>query len=391
MPIVVAGRMLPLGELVEVQRSVIDPARLDPAEPVDLFSIPAYDELHAPQRTTAGAIKSIKQEVGIGSVLVSRINPHIPRVWYAGELSAARALASTEFICLQAGPLVLPQYLHVACSSPYFARELARHVSGTSSSHQRVKVRDCLDIPVQLPSLEEQRRIGDLVIQLEQKASIARAHAAAAMSLLTGQFAKEFPAVFRNGQPLSHHVTVASGVSYRSEELRQSNQALVTLKCFGRDGLFRETGLKGWQGEPRPDQIVSAADVVVAQTDLTQAGDVLGRALLVPPSERYERLAVSLDVAIVRAEAALTTPFVIALLRQPEFRRYCKAHANGTTVLHLPRAAIPSFPFAPPSARRIARFSETVSPLIERYLLTYRERVLAKDLRSRVIFDALPG
>ena len=70
-----------LGDLAQVVRIHADP-RDFPNETVDLYSIPAFDESGMPERVTASSIKSSKLVVPDGSVLISKLNPHIPRVWF---------------------------------------------------------------------------------------------------------------------------------------------------------------------------------------------------------------------------------------------------------------------------------------------------------------------
>ena len=98
-----AGTAVALAELVEVSRTVTDPQALADTE-VDLFSIPAFDSVGRPERVVASLIKSGKSLVDAESVLLSRLNPRIPRLWHVVPDPARPALCSTEFMVLRPSP-----------------------------------------------------------------------------------------------------------------------------------------------------------------------------------------------------------------------------------------------------------------------------------------------
>jgi type I restriction enzyme S subunit len=370
----------PLGELAEVCHDVHDPAQFGDQQ-VDLFSIPAFDQYRGPQRISAATIKSAKLLLAEPCVLVSRLNPHIPRTWRVIPDPAVPALASPELTALRAVSCS-NDYLYAACQTKEFQRELATRVTGTSTSHQRVKRQDLLSIPIPLPPHDAQEHIATVVAALERRRAISERMAALTDALLRELFRRRFPEVFNGDAELGGFVDLTTGVSYRSSELGGEGQALVTLKSFGRDGTYQESGLKAWSGEPKASQRLDEGDVVVAHTDLTQAAEVLGRAVVVRRSSRYKRLVASLDMAVIRPRLPLTRAFVLGMTRQPEFRQYCRSHANGTTVLHLSRRAVPAFRFTIPAKEAVAAYSNDVQPLLGRQLLADDERLALQRLQE---------
>lgn len=139
-------RTVPLSDLAAVSRVLVPPEEFCD-EFVDHYSIPAFDEGRMPAIESGGAIKSSKFAIPSGSVLVSRLNPRIPRVWLP-RIRKYRAVCSTEFLVLTPKRGVTVEYLHALLDSRLFAEELASRVTGTSGSHQRVRPADALDIPV---------------------------------------------------------------------------------------------------------------------------------------------------------------------------------------------------------------------------------------------------
>ena len=89
---------------------------------------------------------------------------------------------------------------------------------------------------------------------------------------------------------LGEFLNVIKGCSYKSEDLKESDKALITLKSINRDGGFNQKGYKEYVGDYKEEQIVKDGDIVVAQTDLTQAAEVIGTPAIVNSLNRYNEL-----------------------------------------------------------------------------------------------------
>jgi type I restriction enzyme S subunit len=139
-----APRQRSIGELVTMSRNQLRPEQFA-SELVEHFSLPAFDEGRMPERCAGTAIKSNKFQVRGPAVLVSKLNPHIPRVWYAEPSYEQTALASTEFVILEPTAECMPTVLWAACAGSEFTSAVAERVTGTTGSHQRVTPQDVLD------------------------------------------------------------------------------------------------------------------------------------------------------------------------------------------------------------------------------------------------------
>lgn len=182
-----------------------------------------------------------------------------------------------------------------------------------------------------------------------------------------------------------------SGRSYASRDLKSSPVALVTLKSFQRGGGYRTDGLKPYTGPYGAHQVVEAGEIIVARTDVTQAAEVIGRAARVLPNKEFERLVASLDVLIVRPKGAMTREYLYYLLGSPDYVNHAVAHTNGTTVLHLDAAALPSYRFPMPPQGLIQRFSEVAAATWERIVLNEQESQALAALRDLLLPKLLSG
>ena len=97
------------------------------------------------------SIKSNKFLIPSYCVLVSKINPRIPRVWLPTVTHAERAIGSTEFLVLLPRPPYSREYVYSIVSLPEFLADMATRAVGTSTSHQRLNPNDFMSSPVLVP------------------------------------------------------------------------------------------------------------------------------------------------------------------------------------------------------------------------------------------------
>jgi type I restriction enzyme, S subunit len=109
-----------------------------PSELFEHFSLPAFDSGQQPVLEPGAGIKSNKTIVPEGAILLSKLNPEIPRVWWPNARGEHRQIASTEFLTftpIEGFPQCL---LYSLFSDDAFRQRLEGMVTGTSKSHQRV-------------------------------------------------------------------------------------------------------------------------------------------------------------------------------------------------------------------------------------------------------------
>lgn len=134
---------VPLSELANASRSTVNPAAFG-SDPVLHFSLPACD-LGVPELVTVPSdIKSSKFKLDEPCVLVSKLNPRIPRIWDVPSLPAMMSLSSTEFVVLTPRFGSSTSVLAAALDDLRFSVALQGKVAGTSGSHQRVKPAELL-------------------------------------------------------------------------------------------------------------------------------------------------------------------------------------------------------------------------------------------------------
>lgn len=126
-----------IGDFAQLKKGSVNPGS-QPEATFEHFSLPSFDAGQRPIFELGDSIKSNKTPVTPDAVLLSKLNPHIPRIWLPVECGA-NAVCSTEFLVFVPTGIGSRELIYCAFSSPDFIARLQQLVTGTSNSHQRIK------------------------------------------------------------------------------------------------------------------------------------------------------------------------------------------------------------------------------------------------------------
>jgi len=299
------------------------------------------------------------------------------------------ARVSQHVAIVRSNGRVVPGFLQKWLSLPAMKDFMLGHSAG--GTRKAITKGHLLSFPLPLPPIEEQQAIATTLGALDDKIESNRRSVRLIEKLLVLEFQKllcKEPVEYRR---LSDLATITKGVSYKSVDLQTSTTSLVTLKSFDRKGGYKVDGLKQYTGPYKPQQVIQPGEVVVAQTDLTQGAEVVGRAVRVPADSSADVLVASLDLAIVRPTSAITREYLLGLLVDEAFREHCRSRTSGTTVLHLAGDAIPSYMAPIASASSQESFSTLSRPLLAKADSLNAETVGLAKLRDALMPELLSG
>jgi type I restriction enzyme S subunit len=157
-----------IGHIVTLRKDSIDPS-LSPEETFDHYSIPAFDAGKSPAKELGSSIKSQKFLIGEDDLLVSKLNPSIPRVWIPFSSSARRSICSTEFLVCQASTDVGRALAYCLASSDSITEVMTGLAGGTSNSHQRIRPSDFLALDCCIGPQKVRSAFSDVVEPLLRK------------------------------------------------------------------------------------------------------------------------------------------------------------------------------------------------------------------------------
>lgn len=123
----------------------------------ELYSVPCFEAKY-PEIVKGAEIGSTKVLVNKGDVLISKINPHLNRVWCVPQFTEHRMIASSEWIIVR-NPEINQSYLVYVLQSAYFLDKMLSNTSGVGGSLTRAKPYEVKKYEIPLPPLNEQSRI----------------------------------------------------------------------------------------------------------------------------------------------------------------------------------------------------------------------------------------
>lgn len=162
-----------LADAVDLLRDVVDP-QLEPDTIFQHYSLPAYDAGRKAIREPGGGIRSSKMAVPRGSVLLSKLNPGIERVWLPDIRPDDRAICSTEFLVLRPRIGVGRGFVYEFLRSAPFRNTLTSLVTGTTGSHQRAQAQAILQVRLRLPGPSRAPQFERLVGPMLDRIAVAR-------------------------------------------------------------------------------------------------------------------------------------------------------------------------------------------------------------------------
>ena len=116
------------------------------------YSLPAFDNGEVPSYDLSETILSNKTAVRKYSVLFSKLNPRIPRIWSIGDVDELVSICSTEFIGFVPKKDFQYSYINFFLKDNDTIKKLASHATGTSNSHQRIKPEGILNLELIIPT-----------------------------------------------------------------------------------------------------------------------------------------------------------------------------------------------------------------------------------------------
>jgi type I restriction enzyme S subunit len=163
---------------------------------------------------------------------------------------------------------------------------------------------------------------------------------------------------------------LVKGISYSSDQYADSDGGVpfITIKCVSKSGGFKAEGIKYYKGPIRPHELIQTDDLLIANTDLTRAGDIVGCPVRLPDLAS-PRITMSMDLSKVKVNPSVADPgFIYYKLMERPARSFMRENSSGSTVLHLKTSAVPRLPVQIPvniaEQRQIAEVLDTLDTAI---------------------------
>ena len=195
---------------------------------------------------------------------------------------------------------------------------------------------------------------------------------------------------------LGELVELTKGCSYKGDGLSNAEGAyMFNLGCFNAHRVFASEKVKRYTGEYKPRHSVQAGDLIIANTDMTQARDILGRPAFVPVGFDPGFISHHVYKVSVRPEwqekAQAIRSLLFFALQESAFRERAIGFATGTTVLALPATAVLGSPALIPTADLLDVFDSAVQPIFEAISINEQRVTTLAETRDTLLPRLISG
>lgn len=261
------------------------------------------------------------------------------------------------------------------------------------SGQPSVKKTDLLKMDVDIPSLEIQKQIVSILMAVDNKIETNKA--------INRNLSEQLKLLFEDmfitkaddtwaDKKLGDFLDLERGLSYKGKFLSEDEGVpMLNLGNILPNSVFRPEKLKFYTGEFKQRNVVKPGDIVVANTDLTQAREVLGSAIRVP-NLGYDTVICSHHISIVR-NCTLSNNFILGLLNMPAYRTRVAGFATGTTVLALPNDTILNCEFKCPPDELLKMFDEISEPIYMKMEEIRLENDKLAEIRDNLLPKLMAG
>lgn len=313
------------------------------------------------------------------------------------------------------------KYLYYRLKSNNFKQYIINTAQG-SANQASITQNDIKSYKFSLPPLEEQKAIAKILSDLDNKIEVNNkinknleemAQVIFKQWFIDFEFPNEEGKAYKSSggemveselgmipkewivQELGEIVDTFNGYSYKGKELGESNDAMITIKNFDRNGGYKLDGLKEIiiSEKVKEHHYVNIGDIIVAHTDLTQGAEIIGNPIIITSKYKYNKLIMSMDNVKVKSKVEyINNNFIYLLLSNIRFKKYALGHVNGTTVLHLSKNCIPTYKTAIPKNKELfKKLDEIINPLINKKINIIKENEDLERLRDTLLAKLMSG
>jgi len=356
-------RVVKFGDIAQNISERVDPSMTDAKIYVGLEHLDP-DSIHIRRYGTPSDVKGVKLRVYKGDIIFGK------RRAYQRKASIAEfdGICSAHAMVIRANPAEIdPDFFPFFIHSDAFMSRAIDISEGSLSPTIKWKILEQQEFSI--PPKYIQKKLSEILWSTDkletsyhnQYDNLLKTQNALATEFIQEPNDKDF---FSLGDIIS----IEKGLTYSSTDYTDSSSGvpMINLNCFEKFGGFNLDGIKYYGGEYKQKHLVNPGDVIIAVTDITRNGDVVGYPVISP--QLAEKVVLSMDCCkLIPNSDSISSNFLYYLLKTNWAHNYLYAHSNGTTVLHLdmqslPKLKIPKIPIGQQQkiAGRLSEFDKAI-------------------------------
>lgn len=185
---------------------------------------------------------------------------------------------------------------------------------------------------------------------------------------------------------LGNFGVATGGTSIESEFVSEGRYKVINIGSYSMNNVYKDQGLRVNKTNKTENRILKANDLTMILNDKTQAGNIIGRVLLIDKDDTYvynqrtERIEVD--------ESSFKSEFLYQYLNADNIRSKIVKSSQGNTQIYVNWSSISNITYNIPSLpeqQKIAEFLSTIDTVIEKQ----KEAVSAWEERKKGVMQKL--
>ncbi len=334
-----------------------------------------------------------RRKVKKNSIVYSTVRPN-QRHFGIIKTQPENFLVSTGFAVIDVdADTIDADFFYYLLTQPTLVEALHAIAEQSTSAYPSIKPSDIEDLEIDIPKLATQKKIADVLGSLDRKIT----QNMEINDNLAQQLRLIFQKMFLDSEhpewpidKLGNYLSLERGLSYKGKFLSDSaGVPMVNLGNILPNSVFRPEKLKYYTGDFKAKATVKPGDLVVANTDLTQAREVLGSAIMIPDLGG-KVIICSHHISIVR-DCKISKHFIQGMLNSPAYRERVIGFATGTTVLALPNETILNCVFAVPPNSLVSEYDSIAESIYQKSEQIRLENQKLANLRDYLLPRLMSG
>lgn len=359
--------------------------------------------------------KWMKQDIKNGDILLTSEAP-------AGQVmywdSDEKIILSQRLFALRVNEKVDAKYLKYYLQSPIGEKAVQNKISGSTVTGISAKMFNYIDVIY--PSKDEQVAIGNLLYMLDKKIQLNNMinnKLKGMLSAIYDYWFVQFDFPDSNNKPYKSSggemkfdnnlqrdipedwdsrsvgslIQLQKGISYTSEEIvDNSGVPMINLGSIDKDRNYRDEKIKYFSGKIPSNKYLQPGDMLLACTDLTSDGLIIGCPIFVPG--HHDEFTFSMDLSKINIISSdINSSYIYMALRTDWYHKYIKKFASGTNVRHLDVSGVTRYQIELPPISLQTKFQEITEPIQKRIGDTIAENQKLIDLRDWLLPMLITG
>lgn len=264
----------------------------------------------------------------------------------------------------------------------------------TGSAMPKFNKTDLKNIEIAIPCIEDQDKIVEILSKIDKKIELNN-QTNDNLYEITNKLYEQLFIIERQDDWKEYNIQelmdISNGYSYTGKELVDTSVVgMATIKNFERTGGFKEEGFKDIEPIKAKDvHYADKFDILVACTDLTQNADIIGNAIMILNSSRYEKVVISMD--LVKILPKKNKYLVFSILNSKEFKNFALGYKTGTTVLHLNKNCFKDFNIRLPDLDKVENFEKMVETNYKKISYNLEENDTLIQLKDTLLPKLMNG